>query len=286
MRRFILKPISVAAAASILGACQVPNSSMESGTKYAQLQFSPALSSGSVPVNATTEALAPGFRGTSALALESVAWPMARDWASDAVVNRVGGSVDPTGQNVPTPPAPPGNLVAGKPAPFHGWSFEFASVAKRESLLFMIGADQTKIVKQAYKDRRPELSSARFSSDEVVAIVAKAIQDKTLRSVEPATGGAPAPIVYEQLYSVPADAIWNVSLTAESVSIGSTSPSRLVWFINLDMQYGETSGGHDKDGNQISLGYARVDAATGELIALNRSRKVPPMQPGAGPKPV
>jgi hypothetical protein len=69
--------------------------------------------------------------------------------------------------------------------PPSGWRFEYASRAKRESLHFFVTAESTLLVKQAYRERTQDLSGARLSSAEVIAIVTKAIQDKSIQANDP-----------------------------------------------------------------------------------------------------
>jgi hypothetical protein len=151
---------------------------------------------------ATSEAKTAGFQGTYQQTLDSVVKPLVADWATDAVLRSAGGLTDDKGLNVKPTPVPSGSvdpLASPEPAmdkpmpavmpiyggPPSGWRFEFASRGKRESLHFFVAADSTLVVKQAYRERIQDLSGAKLNSAEVIAIVTKAIQDKSIQANDP-----------------------------------------------------------------------------------------------------
>jgi hypothetical protein len=154
----------------------------------------------------TTEAKTGGFQGDYQQTLDSVVKPLVADWATDAVLRNVSGLTDTAGVNLkPSPQSSASDspaVDAGRPVatdvgmtmpammpyyqPESGWRFEFASRGKRESLHFFVTAASTLVVKQAYRERVQDLSGAKLNSAEVIAIVSKAIQDKSIQANDPA----------------------------------------------------------------------------------------------------
>jgi hypothetical protein len=225
----------------------------------------------------TSEAKTGGFQGTYQQTMDSVVKPLVADWATDAVLRSAGGMTDATGVNLKASPMPsvaPDTVATafpgGDPAmpqtkpmvmPVYqqptGWRFEYGSRAKRETLYFYVTADSTLVVKQAYRERVQDLSGAKLNSAEVIAIVTKAIQDKSIQANDPyqqvVSGGsvgiavpgvavAPMPAVAptasgntsmpvgapppetrpsmpaeEELTTIPPNARWDLSLNLESL---------------------------------------------------------------------
>jgi hypothetical protein len=227
----------------------------------------------------TTEAKTGGYQGTYQQALDSVVKPMVNDWATDAVLRSVSGITDGAGINpkaspMPSPPMPqidPSASVspdearklaeAGKMAsmpammPYYqppaGWRFEYASRAKRESLHFFVTAESTLVVKQAYRERTQDLTGARLNSAEVIAIVTKAIQNKSIQANDPLMpqgGSGGGSVGVGVAYPMPAIA----TAPGTAVIYGASTDKAVapVALVNMTTPGGTSAPGYnpDKDG--------------------------------------
>lgn len=238
----------------------------------------------------TSQAEAPGYRGTLLEVQSQVVAPLVAEWAGDAQLRSATGAADADGRNP----------VAGGEGEPPGWQFTYVSLARKEVLTFLVTSAKTVVFKQTWKPRQLALGAVTVNSSDAVAIVAKAIGDRTqsngflsssrtpspwvvmpppavpMPTSTPAPGPGPSPTPMprpsiEDLYELPAETRWYVTLSNEG--------GREMWSVSVDPGYPSAST------HAYSPGFGRVDARSGELIELRRPQRFPLPTPNVTPSP-
>lgn len=236
----------------------------------------------------TSQAEAPGYRGTLLEVQAQVVAPLVAEWASDAQLRSAAGAADADGRN-------PGDGGEGEPP---GWQFTYVSPARKEVLTFLVSSTKTVVFKQVWKPRQLDLATIKVNSSDAVAIVAKAIADRSQPNGFLSSGRTPSPWVVmpsavpmpaytpvpglppspfpmpppnEDLYELPADTWWHVTLSNEG--------GRSMWAVSVD------PGRPSSSTYGYGSGFGRVDARSGELVELRRPQRFPLPTPNVTPSP-
>lgn len=173
-----------------------------------------------------------GSKGTFQEILKAVVSPVTKEWAPDARLVQSNASVGASGAPVEVASDMPAKGGVGFPGamPYWGeesaWRFTYISVSRNEVLNFTVSAAKTTIVRMKYAPL--DLSPERVTVDSGAALAAliKAIEDKSAKSEEEASGKdyfmglafdaqqgyfGPGNRI-EVVYDVPDNARWNINL--------------------------------------------------------------------------
>lgn len=248
---------------------------------------------GNFTLVSTEEAKSAGMTGGFS-EVESQIRPLVQAWAADAKLTSVWGNDGGSPENGSTP----------------GWNLSYWSPSLLQSLNLYVTDKETLIFKQTWKTVALDTTGI-IDSAKVKSLVTAAITDpsfkppveqvsaeiKPMPAIAPTQTDMPAPPSDYQppqeteLFEIPANASWHYNLYMEN--------DKLVWTVNIDsytaVMYAKpmaepaaaTSGGSAGSGTVTSPetsvvqpdyylagGWARLDAKTGEILALTRPRKI------------
>lgn len=244
------------------------------------------------------EARTAGFSGTYIDTLNKIVKPIVQGLGNDARMTNSNGTSDANGLNKSDEPVTQSGVTNGGSAiavPYptyqqYQWQFTYVSSAKKEVYSIFVSTKETLVLKQKWgiKDLSPD--DIKIDSSQAIKIVTDAVMNKSFTSpdsqqqyVSPGS---------ETLYEIPKDTSWYLYLEKEK--------GRLIWNINMNIRYDYPVIAYDAvAGNETkpaiapqapefwySGGYARIDAASGNIITLTRPmkyRNVNPPMPVAAP---
>lgn len=232
------------------------------------------------------EAKTSGFSGTYLDTLNKIVKPVITGLGGDARMTNSNGSSDQNGVNKsdeqPTQSSNPD--VAVMPYyPQYQWQFTYVSSSKKEVYSIFVSSKETLVLKQKWgiKDLSPD--DIKIDSNKAIQLITDAIKNKDFKS--PDNQPVYAQPNSETLYEIPANSSWYLYLEKEK--------GNLIWNVNMNIRYDSPiMRPMVKDGgtNEVAVapqapeywysgGYARINAATGEILTLSRPMKYRNMYP-------
>lgn len=228
------------------------------------------------------EARTAGFSGTYLDTLNKIVKPVIVGLGNDARMTNSNGSSDANGvnkseQNSTAPE------ISINPSYYqqYQWQFTYVSSSKKEVYSIFVSTKETLVLKQKWgiKDLSPD--DIKIDSSKAIQIMTDSIKDKNFKSPDN------QPVYTDQnseiLYEIPKNTSWYLYLEKEK--------GKLIWNINMNvnvynypvpMPLAETKDTSVSSGGGAvavappmpeywySGGYARIDAASGEILSLSR----------------
>lgn len=234
------------------------------------------------------EAKTTGFSGTYLDTLNKIVKPVVKGLGTDARMTNSNGSSDSNGINKSE--EQPQNTTGGAEIAIYPnyyqqyqWQFTYVSSSKKEVYSIFVSTKETLVLKQKWgvKDLSPD--EIKIDSSKAIQIITDAIKNKNFTS--PDNQPIYAQPNSETLYEIPNNTSWYLYLEKEK--------GKLIWNINMNIRYdypmavpsvrsdSSVSNTATSTAPMIpqqpefwySGGYARIDAASGEIMTLTRPMK-------------
>lgn len=236
-----------------------------------------------------TQAEAPGSRGPYLQLQKAVIEPVLADWAPDAQLLNLNGSLGPDGLLVEPSTPPSGNPACGN---YYGgqestWQLTFLSTSRNEMLNFMVTPAKTTIVRTRWAPLDLRAVTVSVDADVAIRALTTAITTKDFQGEEEKTGqdyfmGQPfanmncaypvplpsygaEPPQQEVLYEVPAEVRWNANL---QVMLGKP-----VWQLNF-YAMGDKARAQEEGFYTNMSANGMVDAGNGAVIRFSRPNRM------------
>ena len=245
------------------------------------------------------EARTTGFSGTYIEALNKIVKPVIKGLGNDARMTSSNGSSDANGINKSDDVQ--NNNNSGKPEimPYpinsnyqqYQWQFTYVSSSKKEVYSIFVSTRETLVLKQKWgiKDLSPD--DIKIDSNSAIKLISEAIVNRNSISSPPDSQPQYTSPGNETLYEIPKNTSWYLYLEKEK--------GKLIWNINMNiMNYaqpmplydtGTTNAGSAMTKPDLapiqqpefwySGGYARIDAANGNILTLVRPSRYKNVQP-------